>query len=312
VVPTALPLLDQPRCALGEGPVWDAGRGVAHVVDIERGTLWEVALGERPSAVEVLRTDAPLGAAVPAEGGGFLLAAGDRLRHVDARGATVDEVVLVPPGVDSRLNDGKVDPAGRFLVGSMANDGRRGQERLWRIELDGTVTVLDDDLTLSNGLGWSPDGRTLYSVDTEPATIWARPYDVATGATGPRRRLLSIDEGNPDGMCVDATGHLWVAIWGYGQVRRLAPDGTVVEVVDVDAPITTSCAFVGPEMRTLLITTAGQPDDSVEQTATAGCLFTVDLDVPGLPSRAWRGAGPGPLGRRGSPPGPDPAGTPVP
>jgi sugar lactone lactonase YvrE len=286
--PSATPLAVDVVCALGEGPTWDADRRVAHLVDIVGGTLWELSLGPRPVATEVLRVDGELGAAVHAEGGGFLLAAGGGLRHVGSDLATRHQVDLVPASVRSRLNDGATDPAGRFLVGSLALDGRRGGERLWRLEHDGTVTVLDDDLDLSNGLGWSPDGGTLYSVDSTPGTVWARTYDVDTGRTGNRRRLLTVEDGTPDGLTVDAEGNLWIAIWGRGEVRGFSASGAPLEAIAVDAPPTTSCAFVGADLDTLLITTAAMAEPGVDQTRDGGRLFSLDRGVRGRPTTAWR------------------------
>ncbi len=288
---SATPLPIELRCELGEGPVWDAERGVALVVDIDPGTLWQLTLGSASVATELLRCGTTLGAAAPAVGGGFLLAAGKVLRHVDEGGLTVREFPLVPDSVASRLNDGATDPAGRYLVGSLAQDGRRGEERLWRLEPDGTATALDDDLTLSNGLGWSPDGTILYSVDSVPGTIWFRDYDAGSDRIGSRRRLLDIVDGTPDGMTVDSEGTLWVAIWGRGEVRAYTPTGQQVDVIAVGAPHTTSCAFVGPDLRTLLITTAGKPVDGTAPTSLCGGLFMIELPVSGQPTTAWSPAG---------------------
>lgn len=279
-------------CQLGEGPTWDAARQRAHFVDIDGGTLWELALGpDRTTATQVHSCLPPLGAAVHALSGGFLLATKRMLRQVDELGVTQAEFELVADSIDSRLNDGACDPAGRYLVGSLALDGRTGQERLWRLEQSGSVTVVDDDLTLSNGLGWSPDGGTFYNIDSVPGLVWVRDYDADNGRIGRRHRLLQITDATPDGMTVDGAGNLWIAIWSGAEVRAFTPKGELVEVVRISAPLITSCAFVGPELTTLLITSAGKEADGVEQTKDGGRVFTVEPGVRGRPTTSWKPVG---------------------
>ena len=185
------------------------------------------------------------------------------------------------------MNDGAADTAGNYLVGSMALDDRTGQERLWRLEHDGRVSVLDEDLTLSNGLGWSPDGGVLYSVDSGPGRVWARDYDPGSGEVGARRPFADLGEETPDGLTVDSQGTVWVAVYSAGEVRGLASTGEQVDVIRVGPLPATSCAFVGPELRTLLITTAAQEQDHPD----AGKLFTAEMSVTGLPTTAWRPVG---------------------
>jgi sugar lactone lactonase YvrE len=209
---------------------------------------------------------------------------------------------LLPEGVDSRLNDGACDPAGRFLVGSMSLDDREEDERLYRVDGTGRVEVVDDGLTLSNGLAWSPDGSTLYHVDSAPGIVWSRPYDVATGAMGPRQQHLRIDDGTPDGMCMDADGRLWIAVYGLGEVRCFDPLGEQVATVEVAAPNTTSVAFVGPALDQLLITTAreGLGAAELQEQPLSGHLFLSDVGTRGVPTTAWAGrcADIGPGGQR--------------
>lgn len=174
------------------------------------------------------------------------------------------------------------------VAGSLAQDGRRGQERLWRLEHDGTVTVMDDDLNLSNGLAWSPDGSLFYSVDSVPGTVWVRDYDPDTGATGRRRSLIEVRDGIPDGLTVDADGNLWVALWGPGEVRCYTPQGQLIQALHTGAPLTTSCAFVGPDLDLLLITSAGKAEDSVRQTDRGGAVLVARPGVTGRPTTAWQ------------------------
>jgi sugar lactone lactonase YvrE len=205
---------------------------------------------------------------------------------------------VLPAHSGRRLNDGACDPAGRFLVGTLSLGDPTGRETLHRIEDDGSLTTLDDDLTLSNGLAWSPDGAVMYSVDTLAGVVRARPYDPVTGAPGPRTDLLHVEAGWPDGMRVDVDGNLWVAIWGGGQVRCLSPGGTLLHVVEVPAPNVTAVAFAGPDLGTLVITTAsvGLSDTALADSPASGRLFTVEvgeaLGVRGLPTTPWNGRPP--------------------
>ena len=158
--------------------------------------------------------------------------------------------------------------------------------------MDGTATVIDDDLSISNGLAWSPAGDVMYSVDTRPGIIYARPYDPDTGDWGERTQVLRLDRGGwPDGLCVDADGNLWVAIWGGGEVRCYTPAAERVATVSVPAPHTTSVAFAGAERDTLLITTATDQLSAaqLEQYPLSGRVFAAHVGTVCAPLAPWSG-----------------------
>jgi sugar lactone lactonase YvrE len=275
---------------LGEGPLWDPPRRRLLWVDVNAGTVHAGELsGSQVVRRQSWQLDRTVGAVVCSAAGDLLVAGARALITVTAAGSVTGPAIMPEP--TRRLNDGGCDPAGNFLVGTLALDGARGHEILVRIERDETVTVVDDDLTLSNGLAWSADGTLLYSVDSVPGTVWIRSYDAATGATGPRREWLRVTDGLPDGICLDAEGYLWLTIWGAGQVRRYAPDGQLAGIVDVPAPHTSSVAFVGEGLDRLLITTAAV-DLAAEQLAAfpdSGRLFLADVGVTGIPVTPWSG-----------------------
>ncbi len=278
------------RHRLAEGPLWDAERG-ALWVDIPAGEVHEGPLVDgRLRATRSLHVDEMVGAAVRATDGRLLVAGLERLWVVASDGRIDAGPLVLPPGTGRRLNDGACDPAGRFVVGTLSIHGPSSTEALVRVEEDGSLTTLDDDLAQSNGLAWSADGGTLFSIDTVPGQVWARDYDASTGSVGPRRLHVQVD-GYADGMSADTDGNLWIAVWGAGQVRCHAPDGTVRHVVEVPAPHTTSAAFVGPALRTLLITTAaeGLGPEQLAAHPDSGRLFTVDVDARGVPSTPWNG-----------------------
>jgi sugar lactone lactonase YvrE len=279
-----------PVCTLAEGPLWDPARGQVHWLDIVAGTVHTGRLdGQQVTAQTALVVDETAGALALADDGGLLVAGTKALVHVRADGSRQWGPPLLPPG-PSRLNDGQVDPAGGFVVGSLSRDGREGGEVLLRVAPGGAVQVLDDDLTLSNGLGWSPDGTVLYSIDSVPGVVYRRRWDPASGQAGPREVLARVSDGTPDGMCVDAEGRLWVALYGAGQVHCLLPDGTLVGAVDVPAPHTTSCAFVGPDLDLLVVTTATENLSREQRRAhpDSGRLFTARVGASGRPPTPWR------------------------
>lgn len=280
---------------LGEGPVWDADRELVWWVDILSGEVWSGSLvGHTVQATSSVVIDDTVGAIALGPAGELLVAGRHDLFCLDPAAGVRRVASVVPsdrPDRRSRLNDGGCDPAGRFLIGSVRQDGRQGDDCLYRWEFGGDVTVLDDDLTVSNGLAWSADGSVMWSVDSIPGVVWRRSYDVATGACGEREAWLRITDGLPDGLCLDGEGNLWVAIWGLGQVRCYQPDGTQIAAVSVDAPHTSSVAFVGRDHDLLLITTA-QEELSPEQLLQhphSGRLFIVDVGVSGLPTQQWTG-----------------------
>jgi sugar lactone lactonase YvrE len=272
---------------LAEGPLWDAARRRVLWVDIDAGEVHAGTLrdGVIDDAAPLVSFDETVGAVACADDGRLLVAGARDLYVVDTDGRRSPIARLVDTDKDSRLNDGACDPAGRFLVGSMALDDREGEECLYRRGDDGRVTMIDDDLTLSNGLAWSPDGRLLYSVDTTPGIVYVRPYQAASGAWGERTVLLRIsDGGSPDGLCTDAAGNLWIAIWGAGQVRCYTPDSELLATVEVPAPHVTSVAFIGPDLDTLLITSAHE-----DESHNAGHLFTSCVGARGTPTTSWAG-----------------------
>jgi sugar lactone lactonase YvrE len=278
---------------LGEGPVWDGPRDRVLWVDINAGAVHAGHLeGGLITPDRHLQFDDTVGTVVCSRDGQLLVAGAHRIYRVNERSRCTVHAEPVPQAKASRLNDGACDPAGRFLVGSMALDGRRGEECLYRLEDDGAVTVIDADLTISNGLAWSPDGSVMYSADTIPGVVWARSYDLAGGACGPRREVVRLDHGGwPDGLCVDTDGNLWVAIWGGGEVRCYTPAGERLATVSVAAPHTTSVAFVGPDRDLLLITTATDQLSAaqLDEYPLSGRLFTAHVGAVGLPVTPWSG-----------------------
>jgi sugar lactone lactonase YvrE len=218
------------------------------------------------------------------------LADGLMLLDPDHADQTVRRVTMtLAPGI--RLNDGSCDPAGRFWVGSMAEDSRQVLGHLYRWQ-DGESEVMLGDVTLSNGIDWTSDGTLMYYVDSLRHRVDVFDFDADTGAIRDRRVLAEIppSEGIPDGLTVDVDGGVWVALFGGGCVRRYDPDGRLDLQVDLPADNVTACSFGGPDYSRLYITTAServaahrrrlQPD--------AGAVFAVHTGHVGSPTRYLR------------------------
>lgn len=280
------------RLELGEGPVWDEVRQRIWWVDSERGEIFRGRLeGDRLDVEWQRSMGEKVGCLTPAHDGG-LLVAGERMVHLlDADGEHRESIRLIPDTVDSRLNDGTVDPAGRFLVGSIRCDDRAQQECVWSIDADRTVRIVLTGVTVSNGIGFAPDGTTMYHVETRPGEVRAYDYDLKHGSASHQRTVLDCG-GTPDGLAVDADGRLWIAFFGDGVVRCLTPDGRVVDEIGVAAPHVTCPEFVGPARDRLLLTSARfrLTAEALAAWPMSGGVFVAEVQVPGLPVRAWAGS----------------------
>lgn len=271
---------------LAEGPYWDARRGRVLWVDIVGCRVLEGILQPDGTIEEAgcYEFDCMVSAVATTDDGTLLIAAQEELIRIEPSGQRRAGPRVVPAGSRRRMNDGAVDPSGRFVVGTLNLDGGSTSETLVRVEHDSSIAVLDDDLTLSNGIAWSTDGTCMYTVDTHRRVVYCRTRD------NDRRVHLRIDGGYPDGIAVDAADHLWVAIWGAGEIRRYDPAGTLAERVDIPAPHTSSLAFAGDDLQTLVITTAFDELTDEERTdfPLSGRLFTMRTDVAGLKPTPWK------------------------
>jgi sugar lactone lactonase YvrE len=266
---------------LSEGPRWDEERQELLWVDILGRGFHRAAVTADggPDQVRSMALDRHVGAVAPVAGGGWVLAAGQGFLFVDD-GGSVRELAQPEAGHAAvRMNDGACDPQGRFWAGTMAYDQTPGAGTLYRLELDGRCATVLSGLTISNGLGWSPDGATMYLSDSGTGSVEAFDFDGSTGAIGGRRTLVHIDQPGmaPDGLTVDEQGDVWVALWGGWAVNCYAPDGSRRTGVDIPAAQATSCAFGGPDRRTLFVTTAREGLDAaaLERQPDAGRVFSV-------------------------------------
>jgi sugar lactone lactonase YvrE len=292
----------QARSVLSEGALWSAPEKALYWVDQMRPEIhrFDPATGE--DVKFELELPVQLGAIVPRQAGGFVLAAADGISFIDAamrRRTPVGNPMAAHPR--ACFNDAKCDRQGRLWAGTTDRQETDPYGTLWRFDPDGTASRVADGFIASNGPSFSPDGRTLYHTRSHEKTIMAYDIDPATGAASNERVFARTDPdgGIPDGSTVDAEGFLWQTHWGGSRVTRYAPDGRVDRVLEMPAKIVTSCAFGGEELTTLYVTTAsiafvdGQwvymDEAGFAADPTLGGIFAVEVGVRGLPEPAFRG-----------------------
>ncbi|MFC7340580.1 SMP-30/gluconolactonase/LRE family protein [Saccharopolyspora griseoalba] len=270
----------------GEGPVWFDGWPGLRWVDMLAGDVLTLDAGSG----EVRRDHVGAVAAVvrPRSSGGAVLALERGFAFADD---ALGEIELLPElFADSglRLNEGSVAPDGSFYCGSMAYDESPGAGSLYRMDATGRVERVLGEITISNGLNWTSDGARAYYADTPTQRVDV--FDYTGEQLRERRPFASVEpaDGAPDGLCVDAEGGVWVALWGGGAVRRYGPDGELTAVVEVPAPRVTACTFGGPDLDELYITTSQVETDLAEH-PLAGSVFRAIPGVRGLPVRAFDG-----------------------
>ncbi|MDR3475122.1 MAG: SMP-30/gluconolactonase/LRE family protein [Devosia sp.] len=269
------------RAELGESPVWDAARQRLLWLDILQSRL----LLTNPGSGETVITDLAgrPGAIALAAGGNLVAATGRDIVALGPEGRA-ERLQTLPAEASLRLNDGKPDAAGRFWVGTASADGAP-VGALYRIESGRAPATVVLGVRMSNGIGWSPDNRTLYYVDTGTRSLDAFDFDLTDGTPTNRRTLLELPPGQlPDGLTVDAGGRIWLAIWGGSCVLVVTPAGEIAARLDLPTSRVASCTFGGPSLRTLFVTTAQEGATAEELAADrfAGALFAVETEAQGL------------------------------
>ncbi len=280
-------LLLDARAELGEGPAWDARRGLLYWVDIHAGHvhLFDPAGGTD----RLLELGEPVGCAVPTRAGGLLTALRSGFWTLSLPPVTRTLLAAPENRPGNRFNDGKCDPAGRFLAGSMDNAEQEASGSLYSLAPDGTLKILLTGLRISNGLTWSPDYRTFYFIDTPTRLVTAYDYDLETGGIANPRPVVRVPDelGWPDGMTSDQEGMLWVALWGGAKVTRWNPaTGQMAAAYSLPALNVTSCVFGGPELSDLYITSAckGMTPEQLAEYPLSGGLFRMATGTRGLPT----------------------------
>jgi len=281
VNPTPQPeLIADYACVTGEGPLWHEDEQRLYWVDIPRGRIfrYDPASGRHE---QVYAGDAVGGFTIQADGALLLFMTRGAIKTWRS-GELRTILPEIPDERASRFNDVIADPEGRVFCGTMPTPERLG--RLYRLDPDGTLTHVLDGIDVSNGMGFTPDLTGVYHTESNRRTIYRFDYDRASGTLSNRRTFVTTppDEGVPDGMAVDAEGHVWSARWDGGALYRYAPGGSLERRVPFPAKKVSSVTFGGPDWTDAYLTTAGGNDKATEG-AGAGALFRVRLGVRGTP-----------------------------
>lgn len=268
------------KATLGESPAWDLKTQTLYWVDILEKRIY--------AGTELLaQMDDMIGCLAPRKNGNLLL--GKRASFVDLEPASAQQTVLASLGAElptNRLNDGKCDPVGRFLAGTMDMNEKDASGALY--SFDGKqVTRLLDGIRISNGLAWSPNHKTFYYIDTPTREVQAFDYDLSAGTIANPRVAIRVPEslGWPDGMTSDTAGNLWIAMWGGAQITNWNPNtGSLLEKISLPALQTSSCVFGGKAMNELYVTSArvGMNETDLKKYPLSGGLFKIKTNIEGL------------------------------
>ncbi len=286
-------LLDA-RADLGEGPAWDASRGLLYWVDIHAGRLHTYDPGEQIDTWvhvgESLGCVAPLAVSLQTQGTSLFIALNSGFMTYNLPSQRMVFLANPEPHLPgNRFNDGKCDPAGRFLAGTMDDAEKEASGSLYSYSADGSLKTLLTGVRISNGLTWSPDFQIFYYIDTPTRQVTAFDYDLATGNIANPRPAVNVPPkmGWPDGMTSDFEGMLWVALWGGAKLTRWNPaTGQLLEVIPIPVLNVTSCIFGGPDLTDLYITSArkGMNAEQLAKYPLSGGLFRLRTKIRGMPS----------------------------
>jgi sugar lactone lactonase YvrE len=291
---------DALRCVLpweatvGESPVWSAEEQCLYWIDIQKKCVHRFD----PVTQHNLTFELPeivTSAALRASGGLVLTLEKDFAIFNPATGSLKRIGTVEADVPTNRFNDGKCDPSGRFFAGTMdAKNWSAPAGHLFRMNPDHQISTVQSEVICSNGCGWSPDGRTMYYIESFRYAVFAYDVERESGALSNRRTFLSFDRdggGFPDGMTVDSEGFVWCNLVGVGQIRRYDPTGTLERIVQLPVPRATDCTFGGPALRTLFVTSARETMTPTQLAAAplSGSLFAYEAPVAGLQASAFRG-----------------------
>jgi sugar lactone lactonase YvrE len=280
------------RASLGECPVWSAKEQVLYWVDINAPALHR--FDPCTGADVAMPMPSSIGCFALREAGGFVVALRDGVWLASATGELTRKLADAPfDPAHHRFNDGRCDPRGRLIVGTMNERRDAPSAGLYRLDTDCSLAQLFGGITISNGLAWSPDGRTMYHADTPKLTVWAYDYAPHDGTVSRRRTFARFtgDDDRPDGAAIDSAGNYWVAFYRGAKVVKLSPHGDRLAEYPLPAMCPTMCAFGGEDLRTLYVTSARQQRDAAElaRLPLSGGLFAMHVDTAGLPEPRFAG-----------------------
>ena len=297
--PLDITALDAPASLLGESPLWHPVEQLLYWTDIPGKALH--CHDPRTGHHRTWAVDTEVGSLAPMREGGLLLARRDGLFRFDPETGRHHALIGAPyDATRERFNDGKCDPQGRFWTGTIYEPRDAELAAFYCYDRPHGLRRMAGDITVGNGLGWSPDGRTLYYSDTKAHTIYAQDFDASTGHSGVRRMLaqfplkqpdqdLDTYGGRPDGAAVDAEGAYWCAMFEGQRLLRLSPQGEVLREIRLPVRCATMPCFGGVDLKTLYITTSREkrPDAELAAQPLAGRILSLRVDTPGLPANSF-------------------------
>ena len=280
------------KADLGEGPIWDPDSQTLYWVNILANELhiFDPASGKDRH----IDCGQMVGTVVGRKSGGLMVAMTNGFASVNLETEEIRHIVDPENNPEARFNDGKCDPAGRFWAGSLPLSENVPEGSLYSLETDLSVKKRLSQITIANGIVWTSDHKTMYYIDTPTMKVDAYDYDIETGDLSNHRVAVTVPEefGWPDGMAIDVEDKIWVGHWGGWQITRFDPlTGETLQVIKLPVAQVTACAFGGPDLNRLYITTAktGLDAAALEKQPHAGNLFVIDVDVSGVPSDKFAG-----------------------
>ena len=270
---------------LGEGPIWSADTNSVTWTDITQNTFHtaDIDTGKTMS----FGVPSMVGAIAHSKDGGYIAATQKGFARIGVDGKYSPLHTFLPD--DMRMNDGKVDPSGRFWAGSMALSFERGRGSLYVLEKDNSYRSILDDITLSNGMGWSPDAQYFYYIDSVPGVLKRFDYDLYTGHISNPKDLITFDSssGIPDGMSMSSDGKIVIALWDGGRIEIYEPSGEKVSEITLGVSRPTSCTFAGPNRDILIVSTASQGIDQADEPLAGKILAVTGTGLSGLPTQQY-------------------------
>lgn len=270
---------------LGEGPIWSADTNSVTWTDITQNTFHtaDIDTGKTMS----FGVPSMVGAIAHSKDGGYIAATQKGFARIGVDGKYSPLHSFLPD--DMRMNDGKVDPSGRFWAGSMALSFEKGRGSLYVLEKDNSYRSILDDITLSNGMGWSPDAQYFYYVDSIPGVLKRFDYDLYTGHISNPKDLITFDSssGIPDGMSMSSDGKIVIALWDGGRIEIYEPSGEKVSEITLGVSRPTSCTFAGPNRDILIVSTASQGIDRADEPLAGKILAVTGTGLSGLPTQQY-------------------------
>jgi sugar lactone lactonase YvrE len=270
---------------LGEGPIWSANTNSVTWTDITQNTFHtaDIDTGKTLS----FGVPSMVGAIAHSKEGGYIAATQKGFARIGVDGKYSPLHSFLPD--DMRMNDGKVDPSGRFWAGSMALSFEKGRGSLYVLEKDNSYRSILDDITLSNGMGWSPDAQYFYYIDSVPGVLKRFDYDLYTGHISNPKDLITFDSssGIPDGMSMSSDGKIVIALWDGGRIEIYEPSGEKVSEITLGVSRPTSCTFAGPNRDILIVSTASQGINRADEPLSGKILAVTGTGLGGLPTQQY-------------------------